>query len=68
MAMPYRTKTQAEANEFDADLYRLISRADFFADRKDKTAKLWAEVGRRLNGARPVVRGMMHQKDADDTK
>ena len=62
--MPRNTKLQDEANEFDLELFRLISRAY----RNQDTDRRWGSIARRLGGIRPEVRAMMSQQDRDRTK
>jgi hypothetical protein len=51
--------TETDADKFDCELYRLISRAHEFG----KTSKKWREVQFLLSKARIPVREMMSTKD-----
>jgi hypothetical protein len=57
-----RTPEQRFADQFDADLYRLIRHAD---DRRDDTK--WYAVFERLTQARLLVLSMMHPEDREAT-
>lgn len=62
--------TTREANEFDCDLYRLISRAQMMRDRPGYARsyrKQWGEVVSGLLQVRPKVRAMMSEKDRAET-
>jgi hypothetical protein len=66
---PPNTKAERQANEFDADLYRLIYRADAFAgSRKTEEGKRWGAVHEALQAARPYVRKMMSAHDREVTR
>lgn len=62
------TPNQQAANQFDADLYRLISRAESLsmgAETADVQI-LWHEVATRLGQARATARSMMSEADRSD--
>ena len=66
---PTNTKAEAQANDFDAALYRLIYRADAFAGlRASKEGKLWGKVHDALQDVRPHVRQMMSAHDREVTR
>lgn len=63
-----RTPLQKRADEFDMDLYRLISRAEQNADTLDHKEKAaWTEALIYLRRTRALVRGMMHEDDRKAT-
>ena len=71
-----RTRQQSKANEFDADLYRLIGTATRLQDEFDMSLRNarptgvnpWREVVGALYRARPYVRQQMHPHDRKDTE
>lgn len=60
--MTYRTNDQKLANEFDADLYRLIATAE------SRKGKGYAETLQLLRKARTPVRMLMHPADREGTE
>lgn len=62
-----RNKEQVEADTFDLGLYRLLGRAEFFAENAGYAAKRWEEIIRDLRTARARVRGLMHPADRSET-
>jgi hypothetical protein len=63
------TKAERQAYEFDAELYRLIYRADAFAGlRETEEGKRWGAVHKALQDARPYVREMMSEHDRGVTR
>lgn len=58
-----RKENERYANEFDMQLYRLISKAQERAEAGDAFSNLWATVRWALIDARPTVRHMMDPKD-----
>lgn len=61
--VPPRTKLQIEADAFDLDLYRLLSRAEAKGQGTGPVAARWREIARDLHNARTGVREMMHPTD-----
>lgn len=66
--MPYddnlcRTDSQDEANKFDCDLYRLISRAENLRISDKRHATNWLRTVEKLHAARAHVRALMHGLD-----
>lgn len=64
------TALQADADRFDADLYRLIDRATAYAESAkhgQTTAIIWRNISIALSKARPDVRAMMHPDTLDET-
>lgn len=58
-----------DANDFDMRLYALITRAEDLAERiHPKGRASWNEVREILSSARPLVRGMMSEKDRRGTE
>lgn len=65
-----RTLLQKEANDFDADLYRLMDHAERRSeDRRLSPSQraLWRRIAVGLSAARPDVRCMMHPTDVGNT-
>jgi hypothetical protein len=63
------TKTERQANDFDAALYLLIYRADAFAGlRETEEGKRWGAVHKALQDVRPYVREMMSAHDREVTR
>lgn len=60
--MSSRTPDQKFANEFDADLYRLINRIGGRSDGR------WSDVWQELIATRRKVRSMMHSADREGTE
>ena len=67
-----RTRLETAANDFDAQLYKLLECAREFArgdgiriSRRERDN--WKEVAYQLGNARPYVRGMMHKADREET-
>lgn len=59
-----RSDNQYEADKFDADLYRLIRRAES----NQTTDRRWLHLAAQLRGVRPSVRVMMHERDLEMTE
>jgi hypothetical protein len=63
-----RSTNEEAADNFDCDLYRLVRRAEAFADEaRGKTRNEWDGIVTRLRSARPTVRAMMHAADRKRT-
>lgn len=63
-----RTRDQADANNFDLDLFRLISRAEQKAEAAvPRDRAKWRDIAHRLRTARSGVRQMMHADDVAET-
>ena len=64
------TQLQADADAFDADLYRLMDKATHYAECKKHGAEwatIWQQIAAALSDARPQVRAMMHPQTRDET-
>jgi hypothetical protein len=62
-----RTPLQRYANDFDADLYVLMTKAETLAKVGGTAAPVWLTVALKLAEARPSVRKMMHKADIEET-
>lgn len=58
-----RKENERDANDFDLQLYRLITRAQQRSESGDAYADRWSTVFWALVDARPTVRGMMAAED-----
>lgn len=57
------TPNERAANEFDCDLYRLISRAEVL-EKTDVGCRLhWREIAKQLRTTRTIVRPLMSRED-----
>ena len=63
-----RAKEQELADRFDADLHRLICRADRLAEQFPSRLKHWEDVAIKLSGARITVRMRMSERDRSYTR
>lgn len=61
--MVNRLSIENDANSFDCDLYRLISRAESLRVKHPSRAKQWMRAIEKLHAARPHVRQMMSTED-----
>lgn len=60
-----RTPMERAADQFDAELYRLITHAETHA--QELRGGMWGAIADALRSARPMVRKMMHENDLVDT-
>ena len=67
--MARRSVRQIRANSFDADLFRLIARAEQACEDAStmRDAERWKLTYQRLENARNPVRDMMHPDDVKET-
>jgi hypothetical protein len=62
-----RTPLQRYANDFDADLYGLMAKAETLAQVGGTAAPVWLTIALKLAEVRPSVRKMMHKVDLEET-
>jgi hypothetical protein len=65
-----RTTAERRADNFDAELYRLVCQATQYQDEWDNAgarSNPWREVVGALYAARPHVRSLMHKDDLAET-
>lgn len=64
-----RTPAERAADQFDADLYRLVTEAtrNAYNLKHGSAGPKWAKIADALRSVRPSVREMMHENDLVDT-
>lgn len=62
-----RTKTEQQADDFDLQLFRLMSQAQRLAD-QPRLGNKWRGIARALSAVRPDVRAMMNPYDRKETE
>lgn len=62
------TSKEKMADDFDSELFRLITRAHTLADHGAPPNRgMWRKVAMALQGARPIVRSMMDERRRRET-
>lgn len=62
------TKARADTDNFDADLFCLIDKAERLSKHPHHNKGAWARICRELSAVRPQVRALMHPDDLRDTQ